>query len=48
MKVNLNRTQASYLIALKQELKNLEQLGKGNSNKWWSIAESIDAIEQNL
>ena len=48
MKVNLNRTQAMYLNDLKQELKNLEQLGKSNSMQWWSIVESITAIEQNL
>jgi len=38
----------SYLTYLKKELKNLEIQGKSNSAEWWSVAESIDAIENNL
>ncbi len=48
MKPEITSTQKSYLVTLKKELKNLELLGKSNSTEWWSIAESIDAIENNL
>jgi hypothetical protein len=48
MKTEITSTQKTYLVSLKKELKNLEHLGKANSNEWWSIAESIDAIENNL
>jgi len=48
MKVEITSTQKSYLVTLNKELKNLEHLGKSNSSEWWSIAESIDAIENNL
>ncbi len=48
MKTEITSTQKSYLVSLKKELKNLEILGKSNSTEWWSIAESIDAIENNI
>lgn len=48
MKTEITSTQKSYLVSLKKELKNLEILGKSNSTEWWSITESIDAIENNL
>ena len=48
MKTEITSTQKSYLVSLNKQLKNLEHLGKANSNEWWSIAESIDAIENNL
>ena len=48
MKVEITSSQKSYLATLNKELKNLEHLGKSNSIEWWSIAESIDAIENNL
>ena len=44
----INSSQKSYLVSLKKELRNLELLGKSNSHQWWSIVESIDAIENNL
>ena len=48
MKEEINLTQKRYLLILKKELKQLEDLGKANSNEWWSIAESISEIENNL
>ena len=48
MKVEITPSQKSYLATLKKELKNLELLGKSDSSEWWSIAESIDAIENNI
>jgi len=48
MKTEINSSQKSYLVSLKKELSNLELLGKSNSPQWWSIVESIDAIENNL
>jgi len=48
MKEEINSTQKKYLLILKKELKQLEDLGKANSNEWWSIAESIGEIENNL
>lgn len=48
MKTEITSTQKSYLVSLNKQLKNLEHLGKSNSTEWWSISESIDAIENNL
>jgi hypothetical protein len=48
MKVEIKPTQKSYLVSLKKELRNLEILGKSNSTEWWSIVESIDAVENNF
>ncbi len=48
MKSEITPTQKSYLVSLKKELKNLEILGKSNSTEWWSIVESIDAVENNF
>lgn len=44
----LNKSQKRYLVRLKQQLCNLERTGNSNTPEWWSIAESIDALENNL
>ena len=36
------------LTILENELKNLEANGMTNTTQWWEVAESIDAIKNNL
>ena len=48
MKAILTEYQKAYLAELRQGLSNLDSLGKSGTAEWWSIAESIDSIENNL
>ena len=46
--IDLTPYQQSYLSKLRKQLITLEHLGKSGSSEWWSIAESITELEQNI